>query len=112
MSTKRRTCEEANSTSNHDPPPFAGGGRAEEELPAPAEQAIRRQEERRAGAVRNAVSGYVERGWRVVPVPDGRKAPALHNWPHLRVTPENLDHYFPPVESLNVGIILGEPSGG
>lgn len=53
---------------------------------------------------------YVQRGWRVVPIPHGEKAPRLKNWQNLRLTEEELDLYLSP--DSNVGLILGAVSGG
>jgi len=53
---------------------------------------------------------YTSRGWRVVPIPRGEKAPRIPGWQHLRLTTEELPLYFN--NGCNVGILLGEPSGG
>jgi hypothetical protein len=47
----------------------------------------------------------------VIPIPLGQKAPVLRNWQALRVTTDTLEDYFNG-ESQNVGLLLGEPSGG
>jgi len=46
-----------------------------------------------------------------IPVPHGSKAPVLLSWQNLRVTDSDLPLYFngPP---QNIGVLLGEPSGG
>jgi hypothetical protein len=63
---------------------------------------------------RSAAAYYIERGFLPVPVPrTGRsKAPVLDGWPDLRPTHADLDRLFPAGESLNLGLLLGEPSGG
>src|SRR5713226_7396253 len=50
------------------------------------------------------------RGWGVVPVPRGRKGPVLKDWQALQLTEEELKDFFG--EDDNVGVLLGEPSGG
>lgn len=52
----------------------------------------------------------LRKGWKIVPVPAGRKGPRLKAWPQLRLTDENFEGAFAP--SDNIGVLLGEPSGG
>jgi hypothetical protein len=61
--------------------------------------------------VLQAAQGYLARGWRVVPVPGGTKAPRLPGWQDLRLTPDDLPHHFGR-EPVNTGVLMGEPSGG
>jgi hypothetical protein len=49
-------------------------------------------------------------GWCVVPIPRGMKAPVIRGWQDLRLTPEQLANHFS--ENSNIGVVLGEPSGG
>lgn len=51
-------------------------------------------------------------GLSVIPVPHRQKGPILPNWQHVRVTEANLDKYFSNKKPSNVGVLLGEPSGG
>ncbi|MEQ9097106.1 MAG: bifunctional DNA primase/polymerase [Phycisphaerales bacterium] len=52
---------------------------------------------------------YTRRGWRVVPIATGAKAPTLKGWPVLRLEePELASHFH---GETNLGLILGEPSG-
>lgn len=51
----------------------------------------------------------VKNGRRVVPVPAGCKFPVLDNWPKLRLSEDELEHYFD--EDTNIGWITGAPSG-
>ncbi len=51
---------------------------------------------------------YVKRGWGVIPLES--KKPLLSNWTKARLTPEDFPRYFR--DGANVGILLGEPSGG
>ncbi len=53
---------------------------------------------------------YTERGWRVVPMPSGRKGPVIEEWQLLRLTEEELPQHFSNGE--NIGVLTGEPSGG
>lgn len=52
---------------------------------------------------------YLSRGWKVVPIPKGSKAPIIPRWQELRLTAEDLPRYFN--NGQNVGVLLGEPSG-
>jgi hypothetical protein len=58
----------------------------------------------------DAVRGYIRRGWAPVPIPRGKKAPRVKDWPRLRVAEAEVQSYFR--EEDNVGFLLGEPSGG
>ncbi|MEZ5961714.1 MAG: bifunctional DNA primase/polymerase [Hyphomonadaceae bacterium] len=61
--------------------------------------------------------GYARRGWRVVPVERGGKKPFNADkpggvgWQHLRATEDDLQRWFGG-RALNVGVLLGAPSGG
>ena len=57
-----------------------------------------------------AAREYVRRGWRVVPIPYRCKRPVLKGWEQLRLDEADLQRYFD--QPANVGLILGEPSGG
>jgi len=54
---------------------------------------------------------YASRGLAVVPIPVGQKSPVLRSWQRLRIEPEKVADYFNG-NALNIGILLGEPSGG
>jgi hypothetical protein len=54
---------------------------------------------------------YLERGWRCVPLPYRGKAPRLHGWQTLRLDGAALAQHFDGAPA-NVGVLLGEPSGG
>ena len=45
-----------------------------------------------------------------MPVPFKEKGPRTPQWQHLRLTADQVPHYFP--EPSNIGVLLGEPSGG
>lgn len=53
---------------------------------------------------------YTRRGWCVVPVPLGEKAPRVRGWQQLRLTEVDLPAYFDN-RPTNIGVLLGEPSG-
>jgi len=53
---------------------------------------------------------YLSRGWMPVPVPRGKKKPVSDDWPKLRLTEADLPEHFS--NGSNVGLILGEASGG
>jgi Bifunctional DNA primase/polymerase, N-terminal len=54
---------------------------------------------------------YITRGWSPVPIPRGKKGPVINEWQKLRITTETAPHYFAD-RRANVGVLLGEPSGG
>jgi hypothetical protein len=53
---------------------------------------------------------YTRRGWRVIPVPFQTKAPVLKAWESLRLDEMQLPAHFSG-RSMNVGVLMGEPSG-
>ena len=59
----------------------------------------------------DAAQAWIEKGRAVIPIPLGQKAPVLRNWQALRVTTDTLEEYFNG-EAQNIGLLLGEPSGG
>jgi hypothetical protein len=54
---------------------------------------------------------YLARGWTVIPVPYRGKNPARSDWQELRITEETAPQWFNS-EAQNVGVQLGELSGG
>lgn len=66
------------------------------------------------GDARAAAANYLGMGFIPVPIPRvGRcKAPILEGWQDLRPSPDDLEDLFPPGQALNVGLLLGAPSGG
>ncbi|HEX7080204.1 MAG TPA: AAA family ATPase [Gammaproteobacteria bacterium] len=58
-----------------------------------------------------AALAWIEKGRAVIPIPHKQKAPVLANWPALRITAETVGDYFNGADS-NIGLLLGEPSGG
>jgi len=57
----------------------------------------------------DAAREYVQRGFAVVPVPHGKKAPCIDGWQNLRLTENDLPEHFS--NGANIGLILGAPSG-
>jgi hypothetical protein len=53
---------------------------------------------------------YIRCGWTVLPIPRGEKEPRIQNWPNLRLAETDLPAHFG--NSENIGVILGEASGG
>ena len=53
---------------------------------------------------------YTSRGWRVVPVPYKQKGPHLKGWQKLRLEQTEIAEFF--TEEINIGVLLGKPSGG
>ncbi len=54
---------------------------------------------------------YCERGWSVIPVPYKQKGPKLKAWGKLRLKKADLPKHFG-LQPKNIGVLLGEPSGG
>jgi putative DNA primase/helicase len=59
---------------------------------------------------RSAIRHLIDRGFSVIPIPRGSKAPIVENWPAMRLTAENFAPQFRDVS--NVGAIWGSPSSG
>jgi hypothetical protein len=53
---------------------------------------------------------YKFRGWAIIPVPVGEKKPIIPDWPSLRIGENDLPNYFG--NGSNIGLLLGEVSGG
>jgi hypothetical protein len=53
---------------------------------------------------------FARRGWSPLPIPDRQKRPAIKGWQNLRISEADLGRYFN--KPQNVGVLLGEPSGG
>ncbi len=58
----------------------------------------------------SAARVYLDRGWAPIPIPHGAKAPCLREWTSLRVSADDLPHFF--ANDCNVGLLLGAASGG
>ncbi len=52
---------------------------------------------------------YTHRGWFTIPVNKHGKSPIIKNWPEQRLKFDDLGKHFSP--GINVGVLLGEPSG-
>jgi Protein of unknown function (DUF3987)/Bifunctional DNA primase/polymerase, N-terminal len=61
--------------------------------------------------IHDAAADYLRRGWAPIPIPWREKNPGFNGWEKLRVTPETLGVHFNGVRQ-NIGVLLGEPSGG
>ena len=53
---------------------------------------------------------YVGRGWAVVPVKPRSKKPRPNEWTKFRIDHQEISKHFR--EADNIGLLLGEPSGG
>ena len=51
----------------------------------------------------------LRRGWQVIPIPSGAKAPQFKNWQHLRLKECDVPSYFR--NGDNIGALLGQVSG-
>jgi putative DNA primase/helicase len=58
-----------------------------------------------------AAEKYVRASFAVVPIPHRSKRPVLEGWESLRLTPDELPEHFSG-KPQNIGLILGQPSGG
>ena len=63
------------------------------------------------GSTLCAAQTYVKRGWCPIPLPYGKKGPCLKGWPDFRIPPDEIAKHFAG-SNENVGVLLGEPSGG
>lgn len=63
-----------------------------------------------APSLLDAARAYLRRGYVPVPVPAGVKGPRLAGWQRLRLTESELPAHFG--NAGNIGLILGDPSGG
>jgi DNA polymerase I-like protein with 3'-5' exonuclease and polymerase domains len=63
---------------------------------------------------RSAAAYYLDRGYVPVPIPriGHCKAPTLQGWQALNANAVDLDRLFPADQALNIGLLLGAPSGG
>lgn len=57
-----------------------------------------------------AAREYRELGWAPIPVPAKAKKPALDGWQRLKLADADLPRHF--ASNPNVGLLVGEPSGG
>jgi DNA polymerase I-like protein with 3'-5' exonuclease and polymerase domains len=55
---------------------------------------------------------YLSRGFKPLPIPFGKKGAVLERWEAMRPTADDLPGLFPEGQRLNIGLLLGEPSGG
>ena len=53
---------------------------------------------------------YLHRNWQVVPIPARSKNPGYVGWESTRITYDQVAKRFKP--DSNIGLVLGEPSGG
>lgn len=60
--------------------------------------------------VLRAAHAYLQRGWAPIPVPGAQKEPILTGWQNLRLAERDLPQHFGADD--NVGLLVGEPSGG
>lgn len=61
--------------------------------------------------VLDMASRYLRRGWAVIPIPVREKRPTIERWQYLRLAESELPQYFNG-KAQNIGVLLGEASGG
>lgn len=61
-------------------------------------------------SVKDAARDYLRRGWSPVPVPLREKNPGFAGWQRFTMTADQVDDVFG--EPKNIGLLLGDPSGG
>ena len=60
--------------------------------------------------VLEAAKRYFNRGWFTIPVPFRSKKPVIKKWQTLRIQAADIPAHFA-TEPVNIGMLLGEPSG-
>src|SRR5262245_35662842 len=63
-------------------------------------------------SARSAAERFLNAGFVPVPIPYGEKGPRRKEWEKLRLEDYPLKDMFPQSRQLNIGLLLGEPSGG
>jgi hypothetical protein len=66
----------------------------------------------KSGRVRAAAASYLARGLVPIPLRERSKQPLPKGWERITIDGFDLDALFPNARPLNVGLSLGEPSGG
>ena len=69
------------------------------------------QPDQAKNATHRAAAQYALNGWSVIPVPHKSKNPGVSGWQKMRLTSETLGQHFNG-SPKNIGVLLGEPSGG
>ncbi len=59
--------------------------------------------------IRELVKTYLKAGWSLVPIPPGKKAPSIKDWPNSQISEADLIEHC--AGGGNLGVILGERSG-
>lgn len=54
---------------------------------------------------------YLSHGWQPIPIPDMHKGPVFAGWQEFKITSEEAPEHFNG-KPQNIGVRLGEPSGG
>jgi hypothetical protein len=62
-----------------------------------------------ASTVDQAIA-YIDLGWRPIPIPLGHKIPEIKAWQSLKIGRDDVPRYFG--ERCNIGVVLGDVSGG
>jgi len=60
--------------------------------------------------VEDAAKVYIKMGFSPVPIPPGEKGPRMKGWQDLKIQESDVSKHFK--GNKNIGLILGEPSGG
>jgi hypothetical protein len=59
----------------------------------------------------HAARHYLALGYQPVAFRYGTKGPTAKGWNEVRMVAEEVDHFFPPDQQMNIGLLTGEPSG-
>jgi len=56
-------------------------------------------------SIRRVARAYVNAGFKIIPVPKGKKAPCIKGWQKLDISRQKVAEYFKPLD--NIGMLLG-----
>lgn len=125
MSAQRSTEPSGQTTPKTPAPPVdptrSAGGEGEPGTPvattrtpsqsAPSKDSARPNDAHRHKTPREWAEEYLSNGWAVIPLPPRSKICTIEGWPELRLRSEDLPSAFAD-PNANIGVLLGEPSGG
>ena len=68
------------------------------------------KDDRNYSNIQEVAKDYLKRGWCPIPIPKGKKNPILGEYQKLRIVEAEIPGYF--ADDPNIGLVLGEASGG